>query len=70
MINFNTIKENANKTLEIKKNSPDSWKLGEIMTAIAFDKLGSDFEWSQKNLDVQITKGYVKFNNKCIIKIT
>jgi len=62
MIDLDTIKQNANKTLEIQKNSIDTWKLGEIIMAIALGKFEND-------LTIKITNGCVEFNNGCIIKI-
>ena len=66
---YSTIKENPNKTLQVKKDSIDAWKLGEIMWVIGYDKRKSNFSYSQIGLDVLIDSGTIVFSNGAKVKI-
>jgi len=68
MFDYNIIKENKNKEILIKKNSVDSWRLGEIMKALGFNK-ESKFTWTQWGLDTRIDSGFVIFDNNCKVSI-
>ena len=68
-MDYKDIIDNPNKTLTIEKNSVDSWRLGEMIGAINYDKKNSQFEISFNGLDTRIDSGYVLFNNNCKVEI-
>lgn len=69
MLDYETIKKNAGKTIKIDGHSTDAWRLAEIMTAIGFDKEASKFKGIHYGLDGKITEGVVKFLNGTTVYI-
>lgn len=69
MLNYNIIKQNESKEVFIKKYSADSWRLGEIVTAIGINKDRSNFTWSRCGLDTRVDTGFIVFDNNCRVSI-
>ena len=57
------------KNISIAKNSVDSWKLGEMIIALGYDKEKSKFTATQKGFDLRVNDGVVVFNNGAVVQI-
>lgn len=69
MIDYNTIKNNPDKTVRIKKYSADTFKLAEMVDAIGCEK-ESKFKMRMFQGYHQIMSGFVVFINQCKVEIT
>ncbi len=59
MLDYNTIKENPDKNIQVKRHSADAWKLGEIVSAVGYVEDKSEFTFTSDGRHMAIDSGNV-----------